>query len=246
MIAQCILILRSTIPFDVSSLSWIIKLKVGGNITICISSPTVNPPCWISQGVILTIAISTKRTQLRLHFYTSSISSWGNPWEVMVAHRQCSLQLKVAIWQSMKDSHEIYEITNCRFTLQCVIMVFLKFCLQSHGYAEAFVHITWDNSDCYWKWFLVLLSYLGAKDARSLKIKPSSRGRLRWWLMILHKSATKQMQREEETGVQLQTLTSPVVQSFFFPFLALIRSPGSFHASLFLLQQQLSPFVVWK
>jgi len=31
---------------------------------------------------------------------------------------------------------------------------------------------------------------------------------------------------------------------FFFPFLALIRSPGSFHTSLFLLQQQLSPFVV--
>lgn len=246
MIAQCILILWSTIPFDVSSLSWVIKLKVGGNITICISSPTVNPPCWISQGVILTIAVSTKRMQLRLHFYTSSISSWWNPWEVMVAHRQCSSQLKVAIRQSMKDSHEIYEITNCCFTLQCVIMVVLKFCLQSHGYAEAFVHITWDNSDCYWKWFLVLLSYLGAKDARSLKIKPSSRGRLCWWLMILHKSATKQMQREEETGVQLQTLTSPVVQSFFFPFLALIRSPGSFHTSLFLLQQQLSPFVVWK
>lgn len=121
-----------------------------------------------------------------------------------------------------------------------------EFCLQSHGYAEAFVHITWDNSDCYWKWFLVLLSYLGAKDARSLKFKPSSWGRLRWWLMILHKSATKQMQREEETGVQLQTLISPVVQSFFFPFLALIGSPGSFHASPFLLQQQLSPFVVWE
>ncbi len=114
-------------PFDVSSLSWIIKLKVGGNITICISSQTVNPPCRISQGVILTIAISTKRMQLRHHFYTSSISSWWNPWEVMVAHCQCSLQLKVPIRQSMKDSHETYEITNCRFTLQCVIMVVLNF-----------------------------------------------------------------------------------------------------------------------
>jgi len=64
--------------------------------------------------------------------------------------------------------------------------------------------------------------------------------------LVIDDIAQKCHQADAERGRDwgpTSNFISPV-ETFFFPFLALIGSPGSFHASLFLLQQQSSPFVV--
>jgi hypothetical protein len=60
---------------------------------------------------------------------------------------------------------------------------------------------------------------------------------------IAQKCHQADAERGRDWGPTSNSYKSSCSESFF-PFLALIGSPENFHASLFLLQQQLSPFFV--